>query len=199
MYYGARTRARKVSNPTRRFLLREKGGKEGTGRPMLSIRPGTRGATVVLCTLRRPSPALVHHLAGPRRIVCTAALCWSSSDGRLPRDYESNTVLLCLVRSKRYSSLKFCIWPVLLYSVIIEDYIYVRVLAGLNTGCNNNIIKTYFRGLELGLLQVQGRSDLKWLVNIRWSEPRVSYTGLLLYRCIVNVTTSLRAPPIFLF
>ena len=47
----------------------------------------------------------------------------------LPRDYESNTVLLCLVRSKRYSSLKFCIWPVLLYSVIIEDYIYVRVLA----------------------------------------------------------------------
>jgi len=60
-------------------------------------------------------------------------------------------VLLCLVRSKRYSSLKFCIWPVLLYSVIIEDYIYVRVLAGLNTGCNNNIIKTYFRGLELGL------------------------------------------------
>ena len=151
MYYGARTRARKVSNPTRRFLLREKGGKEGTGRPMLSIRPGTRGATVVLCTLRRPSPALVHHLAGPRRIVCTAALCWSSSDGRLPRDYESNTVLLCLVRSKRYSSLKFCIWPVLLYSVIIEDYIYVRVLAGLNTGCNNNIIKTYFRGLELGL------------------------------------------------
>jgi hypothetical protein len=151
MYYGARTRARKVSNPTRRFLLREKGGKEGTGRPMLPIRPGTRGATVVLCTLRRPSPALVHHLAGPRRIVCTAALCWSSSDGRLPRDYESNTVLLCLVRSKRYSSLKFCIWPVLLYSVIIEDYIYVRVLAGLNTGCNNNIIKTYFRGLVLGL------------------------------------------------
>ena len=105
-----------------------------------------------ICTLRRPSLALVHHLAGPRRIVCTAALCWSSSDGRLPRDYESNTVLLCLVRSKRYSSLKFCIWPVLLYSVIIEDYIYVRVLAGLNTGCNNNIIKTYFRGLELGLL-----------------------------------------------
>ena len=103
----------------------------------------------MLCTLRRTSPALVHHLAGPRRIVCTAALCWSSSDGRLPRDYESNTVLLCLVRSKRYSSLKFCIWPVLLYSVIIEDYIYVRVLAGLNTGCNNNIIKTYFRGLEL--------------------------------------------------
>ena len=118
---------------------------------MLPIRPGTRGATVVLCTLRRPSPALVHHLAGPRRIVCTAALCWSSSDGRLPRDYESNTVLLCLVRSKRYSSLKFCIWPVLLYSVIIEDYIYVRVLASLNTGCNNNIIKTYFRGLVLGL------------------------------------------------
>ena len=155
MCYGARTRARKVSNPTRRFLLREKGGKEGTGRPMLSIRPGTRGATVVLCTLRRPSPALVHHLAGPRRIVCTAALCWSSSDGRLPRDYESNTVLLCLVRSKRYSSLKFCIWPVLLYSVIIEDYIYVRVLASLNTGCNNNIIKTYFRGLELGLYMYQ--------------------------------------------
>jgi hypothetical protein len=42
---------------------------------------------------------------------------------------------------------------VLLYSVIIEDYIYVRVLAGLNTGCNNNIIKTYFRGLELGLIK----------------------------------------------
>ena len=81
---GARTRARKVSNPTRRFLLREKGGKEGTGRPMLPIRPGTRGATVVFRTLRRLSPTLVHHLAGPRRIVCTAASCWSSSDGRLP-------------------------------------------------------------------------------------------------------------------
>ena len=159
MYYGARTRARKVSNPTRRFLLREKGGKEGTGRPMLPIRPGTRGATVVFRTLRRLSPTLVHHLAGPRRIVCTAALCWSSSDGRLPRDYESNTVLLCLVRSKRYSSLKFCIWPVLLYSVIIEDYIYVRVLAGLNTGCNNNIINTYFRGLEFGLLMSSDPTD----------------------------------------
>ena len=84
-----------------------------------------------------------------------------------------NTVLLCLVRSKRYSSPKFCIWPVLLYSVIIEDYIYVTVLAGLNTGCNNNIIKTYFRGLELGLAEYSAvmahalppKSDnLRWLL-----------------------------------
>ena len=60
---------------------------------MLPIRPGTRGATVVFRTLRRLSPTLVHHLAGPRRIVCTAALCWSSSDGRLPRDYESSPSL----------------------------------------------------------------------------------------------------------
>ena len=56
------------------------------------------------------------------------------------------------MRSKRYSSLEFCIWHVLLYSVIIEVYIYVTVLAGLNTSYNNNIIVKHFRGLVLGLL-----------------------------------------------
>ena len=55
------------------------------------------------------------------------------------------------MRSKRYSSLEFCIWHVLLYSVIIEVYIYVTVLAGLNTSYNNNIIVKHFRGLVLGL------------------------------------------------
>ena len=55
------------------------------------------------------------------------------------------------MRSKRYSSLEFCIWHVLLYSVIIEVYIYVTVLASLNTSYNNNIIVKHFRGLVLGL------------------------------------------------
>ena len=55
------------------------------------------------------------------------------------------------MRSKRYSSLEFCIWHVLLYSVIIEVYIYVTVLATLNTSYNNNIIVKHFRGLVLGL------------------------------------------------
>ena len=53
------------------------------------------------------------------------------------------------MRSKRYSSLEFCIWHVLLYSVIIEVYIYVTVLASLNTSYNNNIIVKHFRGLVL--------------------------------------------------
>ena len=56
------------------------------------------------------------------------------------------------MRSKRYSSLEFCIWHVLLYSVIIEVYIYVTVLASLNTSYNNNIIVKHFRGLVFGLL-----------------------------------------------
>ena len=55
------------------------------------------------------------------------------------------------MRSKRYSSLEFCIWHVLLYSVIIEVYIYVTVLASLNTSYNNNIIVKHFRGLVFGL------------------------------------------------
>ena len=97
------------------------------------------------------------------------------------------------MRSKRYSSLEFCIWHVLLYSVIIEVYIYVTVLAGLNTSYNNNIIVKHFRGLVLGLTVVPRRVTLlgrpvskttvasqNWVGQLHPNTPRVSF----LYRMV---------------
>ena len=85
IYYRASKGAEGVETQRGAFSLQERRGvRKARIRPVLPIRPGTRGATVVFRTLRRLSPTLVHHLAGPRRIVCTAASCWSSSDGRLP-------------------------------------------------------------------------------------------------------------------
>ena len=105
-----------------------------------------------------------------------------------------NDVLMCIPRAlilryrttKRYSSLEFCIWHVLLYSVIIEVYIYVTVLAGLNTSYNNNIIVKHFRGLVLGLAQraVTTRSEIRWNM-VNWASPQNRGFGEMdLYRWI---------------
>ena len=132
-----------------------------------------------LCAGRPPPLSIIW--PDLRRVVFTAVFIAAAQMDGCPRSESNKCPSLdsqSHMRSKRYSSLEFCIWHVLLYSVIIEVYIYVTVLASLNTSYNNNIIVKHFRGLVLGLTYHSRRAIYSCCIlprkpeGLSWCPPR---------------------------